>query len=103
MCGCSIVERLHNIKYSVALSRWARSTGCLSRIHTVGSVGLHCCKGFENDMCNFSEGDHIFGLVPLMAARLNGAGGMVDGADESRLEQAEGKEVCILFTRICAF
>ncbi|KZV76923.1 Metallo-hydrolase/oxidoreductase [Peniophora sp. CONT] len=39
-----------------------------------------------------THGDHIFGLVPLMAARLNGAGGMVDDADESRLEQAEGKE-----------
>ena len=35
-----------------------------------------------------------------MAARLNGAGGMIDDANESRLEQAADKEVCTLLHRI---
>ncbi|VDC01958.1 unnamed protein product [Peniophora sp. CBMAI 1063] len=39
-----------------------------------------------------THGDHIFGLVPLLASRLNGAGGMVDEADEGRVQEVEGKE-----------
>ncbi|KAI0035674.1 Metallo-hydrolase/oxidoreductase [Vararia minispora EC-137] len=31
-----------------------------------------------------THGDHIFGILPLMAGRLNGAGGMVDEAEEKR-------------------
>ncbi|KAG6911238.1 hypothetical protein DXG01_003105 [Tephrocybe rancida] len=30
------------------------------------------------------EGDHIFGLIPLLASCLNGAGGTADGADDPR-------------------
>ncbi|EIN10828.1 Metallo-hydrolase/oxidoreductase [Punctularia strigosozonata HHB-11173 SS5] len=30
------------------------------------------------------HGDHIFGLLPLMAGRLNGAGGLADGAEDPR-------------------
>lgn len=37
-----------------------------------------------------------------MAARLNGAGGMVDDADESRLYDAQGKEVCSQIRRVYA-
>lgn len=33
-----------------------------------------------------SIGDHIFGLIPLLAARLDGAGGMADGALDVRLQ-----------------
>ena len=29
-----------------------------------------------------THGDHIFGLAPLMASAMNGAGGMVDGEDD---------------------
>lgn len=29
-------------------------------------------------------GDHIFGIAPLMAGCLNGAGGMIDGVDDPR-------------------
>ncbi|KAH7931236.1 Metallo-hydrolase/oxidoreductase [Leucogyrophana mollusca] len=31
-----------------------------------------------------THGDHIFGLLPLLASRLNGAGGTADGADDPR-------------------
>lgn len=33
-----------------------------------------------------THGDHIFGLLPLLASRLNGAGGMADGADDPRIQ-----------------
>lgn len=32
------------------------------------------------------SGDHIFGILPLLASRLNGSGGMVDDADDVCLE-----------------
>jgi len=31
-----------------------------------------------------TSGDHIFGLAPLLAARLNGAGGFAEGAEDPR-------------------
>ena len=42
-----------------------------------------------------TTGDHIFGLAPLLAARLNGAGGMVEEENEVRVQEAQtqGKEV----------
>ena len=39
-------------------------------------------------------GDHIFGLVPLLASRTNGAGGMVNEAEETRSANIVGSEVC---------
>ncbi|EIM88283.1 Metallo-hydrolase/oxidoreductase [Stereum hirsutum FP-91666 SS1] len=33
-----------------------------------------------------THGDHIFGILPLLASRLNGSGGMVDDTDDVRLE-----------------
>ncbi|TCD63957.1 hypothetical protein EIP91_004726 [Steccherinum ochraceum] len=33
-----------------------------------------------------THGDHIFGLLPLLASRLNGAGGMADGVEDPRLQ-----------------
>lgn len=33
-----------------------------------------------------SLGDHIFGLLPLLASRLNGAGGTADGIDDPRAQ-----------------
>ena len=29
-------------------------------------------------------GDHIFGIAPLMAGCMNGAGGMIDGVEDPR-------------------
>lgn len=44
-------------------------------------------------------GDHIFGIGPLIAACLNGAGGMIDGVPDSRLnQQPEDITVRILTT-----
>ena len=37
-------------------------------------------------------GDHIFGILPLLASRLNGAGGIVEGED-SRAEEVIDQEV----------
>ncbi|GJE84588.1 ribonuclease Z [Phanerochaete sordida] len=33
-----------------------------------------------------THGDHIFGLLPILASRLNGAGGMAEGADDPRAQ-----------------
>jgi len=40
-------------------------------------------------------GDHIFGLLPLMASRLNGAGGMVDGVEDPRAHTPQDDEVSL--------
>ena len=42
-------------------------------------------------------GDHIFGLLPLMASLLNGAGGTVDGIEDPRLQVELDKPVKCLF------
>ncbi|KAI0677233.1 Metallo-hydrolase/oxidoreductase [Trametes maxima] len=35
-----------------------------------------------------THGDHIFGLLPVLAGRLNGAGGMVDSVEDPRVHAA---------------
>ncbi|KAI9000712.1 Metallo-hydrolase/oxidoreductase [Trametes punicea] len=35
-----------------------------------------------------THGDHIFGLLPVLAARLNGAGGTIDGVEDPRAQVA---------------
>ncbi|KAI0776139.1 Metallo-hydrolase/oxidoreductase [Trametes elegans] len=35
-----------------------------------------------------THGDHIFGLLPVLAGRLNGAGGTVDGVEDPRAQAA---------------
>ncbi|EMD40577.1 hypothetical protein CERSUDRAFT_148714 [Gelatoporia subvermispora B] len=40
-----------------------------------------------------THGDHIFGLLPVLASRLNGAGGMTDPAEDPRLQHAEQTRV----------
>ncbi|KAI0268334.1 Metallo-hydrolase/oxidoreductase [Gloeopeniophorella convolvens] len=39
-----------------------------------------------------THGDHIFGLLPLLASRLNGAGGMVDETSDPRAANVPGDE-----------
>ena len=48
-------------------------------------------------------GDHIFGLVPLMASCLDGAGGMVDDSQDMRLRGPEQNQVSpsFLLPRLC--
>ncbi|KAH9855029.1 Metallo-hydrolase/oxidoreductase [Lenzites betulinus] len=36
-----------------------------------------------------THGDHIFGLLPVLAGRLNGAGGTIDGVDDPRAHAPE--------------
>ncbi|TFK75758.1 Metallo-hydrolase/oxidoreductase [Pluteus cervinus] len=38
----------------------------------------------EKIFITHTHGDHIFGVVPLMASMLNGSGGMAEGAEDSR-------------------
>lgn len=38
----------------------------------------------EKIFITHTHGDHIFGIVPLMASMLNGAGGITEGADDPR-------------------
>jgi hypothetical protein len=40
-----------------------------------------------------NSGDHIFGLLPLLASRLNGAGGMVDETSDPRASRVLNSEV----------
>ncbi|KAA1473514.1 Metallo-hydrolase/oxidoreductase [Dentipellis sp. KUC8613] len=42
----------------------------------------------EKVFITHTHGDHIFGLIPLMASRLNGAGGMVDAGEDTRAADA---------------
>jgi hypothetical protein len=49
------------------------------------------------------EGDHIFGLLPLLASRLNGAGGTAEGVDDPRRQLGGHLEVSLnayLITRL---
>jgi ribonuclease Z len=46
--------------------------------------------------CSY-EGDHIFGLLPLLASRLNGAGGTVDDVDDPRAHESKDQKV----SRLC--
>lgn len=46
-------------------------------------------------------GDHIFGLVPLMASLLNGAGGTADGIEDPRLQIDFDKPVSVFFSTQC--
>ncbi|KAJ8463650.1 hypothetical protein ONZ51_g10127 [Trametes cubensis] len=40
-----------------------------------------------------THGDHIFGLLPVLAMRLNGAGGMVDNAEDPRAQAVPAEDV----------
>ncbi|KAI9064850.1 Metallo-hydrolase/oxidoreductase, partial [Trametes sanguinea] len=40
-----------------------------------------------------THGDHIFGLLPVLAGRLNGAGGTIDGVDDPRTHAPPPEDV----------
>ncbi|EKM59725.1 uncharacterized protein PHACADRAFT_114860 [Phanerochaete carnosa HHB-10118-sp] len=40
-----------------------------------------------------THGDHIFGLLPLLASRLNGAGGMVEGVEDPRIQNTASSSI----------
>lgn len=42
-------------------------------------------------------GDHIFGLIPLLASMMNGAGGTTEGTEDPRSEVDRTTPVRILF------
>ncbi len=49
-------------------------------------------------------GDHIFGLVPLLSSRLNGAGGLAPGQEDPRTKVDMTQQVrvpCISFIVLC--
>lgn len=43
------------------------------------------------------SGDHIFGLAPLMAGCLNGAGGTMDGFEDPRENLPEDLDVSLAY------
>ena len=49
--------------------------------HTHGKLNIY--RSYKK--LTWRSGDHIFGLLPLMASCLNGAGGTVDGVEDPRL------------------
>ena len=47
-----------------------------------------------NKLLTYSyQGDHIFGLLPLLASRLNGAGGTADSVDDPRAHENNDQKV----------
>ncbi|KAH7914398.1 beta-lactamase-like protein [Hygrophoropsis aurantiaca] len=52
--------------------------------HQIQRCGVKMGK-IEKIFITHTHGDHIFGLLPLLASRLNGAGGTADGVDDPRV------------------
>ena len=48
----------------------------------------------NESLSQYLVGDHIFGLIPLMASLLNGAGGITEGGEDLRLHVNTETAVC---------
>ena len=59
--------------------------------HTHGVLSAGSAMGSTSELGIL--GDHIFGLLPLLASRLNGAGGMIDRALDPRTSGVTDSEV----------
>ena len=92
MSGYLIAGRPPSIGYSRVQSRWGKSKRSSSHIHMVRATSLNVLHRLL--ICLY-KGDHIFGLLPLMASRLNGAGGTSEGVDDPRSQLGEHQEVSL--------
>ena len=49
-------------------------------------------KSRRAELNSFIPGDHIFGILPLLASRLNGAGGIAEGVDDPRAQGGQSDQ-----------
>ncbi|TFY67635.1 hypothetical protein EVJ58_g1473 [Rhodofomes roseus] len=61
--------------------------------HRIQKSSVRLGKNIKKIFITHTHGDHIFGILPLMAAVLNGAGGMIDVAQDTRLQSSTTEEV----------
>lgn len=67
--------------------------GKIKKIFITHTHGKRRYVSFQDVQLMLNIGDHIFGILPLLAGRLNGAGGTVDDVDDPRMASATDKEV----------
>ena len=56
---------------------------------------VRSCRPYTYHDVTYPLGDHIFGLIPLLASCLNGGGGTSDGVDDPRLQVDMDQRVCV--------
>jgi hypothetical protein len=90
MSGSLIAERQPNTRYKRVMSRWGRSRKYSLHTRMVNTTRVSALILLLT--CSY-KGDHIFGLLALLASRLNGAGGTVDGVDDPRAHESKDQKV----------